>query len=486
MNSFLKNLIEHPEGRRREYKETLPAPEELAKTVIAFSNDAGGELFIGIKDRPRQVVGMPEEKLLETEEKIANLIADRCYPVILPEITFLNLDGPTVIRVKVYRGSQAPYYLKSKGKERGVYIRVGSGNRLATPEIVQELERLGRNISFDSVPVFDLPLNLALLKDFAQKYRERTGEQLDEIDMRKLQLLKTVNERDYFTHAALLLADREIKNRYFPYAKVECARFKGTNTDTFLDQATIDNSIAFHADEVVHFIRRNIARGSTLNGIYREDRWQYPLTAVREAVINAIIHRDYALQGKDIKVAIFDDMLEITSPGTAPPSIDLSADLPVGQSEIRNFVLAPIFKRLGLIEQWGTGFKKIKKSLEEYPEIELRIQEPGMAFQIQFVKKNYQREDQPATNQQAPRKLLVTNPQVREILRFCLEYQSRKAIQQKVGFKDREHFRLKILKPLLETGLLEMLYPQSPNNPRQKYKTTEKGKTFLAQYSSRG
>ena len=183
-----------------------------------------------------------------------------------------------------------------------------------------------------------------------------------------------------------MLCSSEHKQRFFPYAKIECARFKGTKTDIFIDQTTIDESVFLQPNGVIRFVQRNTAKGATLNGIYREDRWEYPLVAIREAIINAIVHRDYSLVGKDIKVAIFDDMLEITSPGTLLPSIDV-AELVVGQSEIRNRILAPIFKQLGLIEQWGTGFRKIQNALQEYPEIELRFFEPGTAFQIQFVKK---------------------------------------------------------------------------------------------------
>jgi predicted HTH transcriptional regulator len=101
--------------------------------------------------------------------------------------------------------------------------------------------------------------------------------------------------------------------------------------------------------------------------------------------------KDYSLQGKDIKIAIFDDMLEITSPGTIPPSIDLN-NLSSGQSEIRNKTLGPIFKELQLIEQWGIGFQKLTDELKEYPEIELKIHEPGLSFQIQFIKRDYQSE----------------------------------------------------------------------------------------------
>ncbi len=483
MLDVLKHLIAQPEGRRREYKETLPAAEELAKTIIAFSNDASGELFIGIKDKPRKVTGVPEEELLPTEERIANIITDLCQPVILPGISFLNLDGPTVIRVKVYRGSQAPYYLKHKGKEKGVYIRVGSSNRLAPPEIVQELERMSRNISFDSLPVVDLAPEPFILNKFAKKYQERTGEPLNDAALRKLQLIKTANDQAYYTHAALLLADPEVKSRYFPYSKVECARFKGTSSETFLDQETIEDNIAVHADEVIHFIRRNIAHGATINGIYREDRWEYPLAAVREAVINAIIHRDYALQGKDIKVAIYEDMLEITSPGAAPPSIDISGDLPVGQSEIRNLVLAPIFKRLGLIEQWGTGFKKIKEALAEYPEIELRINEPGMAFQMQFVKKDYQPTESEAKTglgwDQVGTKLGLSREQVIKLMEVCSAEIPIVQLMQQFDWKNRTKFRAKFLTPMIQYGWLRMTIPEKPNSPNQRYVITAKGRELL-------
>ena len=482
--SDLNKSIKNPEGRRLEFKEALPKGEDLAKTVIAFSNDAGGEIFIGIKNEPRQVAGIPDEALFRTEEQIANIIADLCEPTILPEITFVAVENKTVIRVKIYRGSQVPYYLKTAGKLKGAYIRVGSSNRLASEEIIRELERIRWNISFDSLPVREVTIEELDFTDFQKKFEERTGEKLDKNGLKKLELVKEINGQEHPTNAALLLCSSEHKRKLFPYAKIECARFKGTKTEEFLDQATIESSVALQPDEVMHFIRRNIAKGAALNGIYREDRWEYPLLAIREAVINAIVHRDYSLSGKDIKVAIFDDMLEITSAGTLPPSIDIS-ELSAGQSEIRNRVLAPIFKKLGLIEQWGTGFRKIQEALKEYPNVELHFNKPGIAFQMQFVKKDYQPESEqvppkhPATTEQLPSRLRASTEQVKKILSFCMIARSGKEIQSYVNLKHREHFRSAILKPLLEERLLEMLYPNAPNSPKQKYITAKKGKELL-------
>ena len=151
----IQQIIKQPEGRRLEFKKAIPVSADLANTVIAFANDAGGELYIGIQDNPREIVGLPEEELVKIEEQISNIIFDRCYPAIIPDITFLTEDDKHIIRVIVYRGSSYPYYRKDKGKRKGTYIRVGSSNRLADEEIIAELERKKRNISYDSELVVD-------------------------------------------------------------------------------------------------------------------------------------------------------------------------------------------------------------------------------------------------------------------------------------------------------------------------------------------
>jgi len=118
------------------------------------------------------------------------------------------------------------------------------------------------------------------------------------------------------------------------------------------------------------------------------DRWEYPVIAIREVIRNAVIHRDYSLTGKDIKIAIFDDKIEITSPGKLLPTVDFN-DMEAGQSDIRNKILAPVFKRLGIIEQWGNGLRLIARELQNYHKIALEWKEPGIAFSVTFLKKNF-------------------------------------------------------------------------------------------------
>ena len=122
----IKNIIKQPEGRRLEFKEQIPPGTHLVRTVIAFSNDAGGEIFLGVKDEPREIVGLNPDKIISLEERISSMIFDQCSPVILPEFTIMTVDKKTLLRIRIFKGNNPPYFLKSKGKESGTYIRVGS------------------------------------------------------------------------------------------------------------------------------------------------------------------------------------------------------------------------------------------------------------------------------------------------------------------------------------------------------------------------
>ncbi|MBU2651645.1 MAG: putative DNA binding domain-containing protein, partial [Bacteroidetes bacterium] len=354
----ISDIIKLPEGRRLEFKERMPSSSDLTRTIVAFANDAGGELFIGIKDDPRELTGIPEEDLLKIEEQISNIIHQNCHPVIVPDITFHADDRKHFIRVKIYRGSNTPYFLKKKGKREGTYIRVGSTNRSADENIIEELERQKRNVSFDSELVHNAALPANSLQVFREFYHEKSGEKLDEVTLQKLLLVKDYQGKTLPTNALILFSESSLRFEIFPYAKIECARFKGITPDTFIDQKTVDTNISLQAEHAYDFVLRHVNKGAEVKGVYTESRWEYPVKAIREVIRNAVAHRDYSLTGKDIKVAIYDNMIEVTSPGKLPPSIDYN-DMEARQSEIRNRVIAPVFKKLGIIDQWGRGLKLI-------------------------------------------------------------------------------------------------------------------------------
>lgn len=382
----IHQLLKQQEGRRLEFKAELPSHSDLAKTVVAFANDAGGNIFIGIDDN-HNITGLEEELLPRYEEQISNAIYDRCYPTILPEITFQTIDDKHLIRVHIYRGSMPPYYLKEAGKRQGTYIRVGSNNRRADESIIAELERKRRNISYDSEVVMEKTADEINIDSFKKQYKEKTGETVDINVLRKLELVRDEQGKDYPTKALILLSDDSLRESLFPYAKVECARFKGTSTDVFIDQKSITTPIGIQAEEAYSFVLRHINESATVEGVYTVRRWEYPIKAIREIIRNAIVHRQYSLDGKDIKIAIYDDMVEITSPGLLPPSIDYSA-MESRQSDARNKVIARVFKRLGIIDQWGNGLKLVAEELRHCPNIELKWREVGLSFQVQFVINN--------------------------------------------------------------------------------------------------
>ena len=379
-------IIQQPEGRSLEFKEDMPTNAELSKTILAFANDAGGIIVLGVKDKPRTVIGLAKEKCLQIEEQISNIIHDKCTPTILPEIEFLEFENEQLLVLKIYKGSNPPYYLKQKDSTNSTFIRVGSSNRLANIEIIEDLKRQKQGVSFDGLPVFNTDVVTLKWSSFANHFEEKTGDTIDAATLNKLQLVQTEQGKTLASNALVLLSDDNLRNKLFPNAKIECARFKGTVPGDFIDQKTIDEPPSLQAAEAYKFVLRHISQGADYEGVYRKDRWEYPIIAIRELIRNAVIHRDYSLKGKDIKVAIFDDKIEITSPGKLLPTVDFN-EMEAGQSDVRNKVLAPVFKKLGIIEKWGNGLQLIADELKLYPEIDLKWSEPGMAFRVSFIKK---------------------------------------------------------------------------------------------------
>ncbi len=231
---------------------------------------------------------------------------------------------------------------------------------------------------------------------------------------------------------------------------------------------------------MIEFVKNNIALTSEIGEVYREDRWEYPLAAVREAVCNAIIHRDYSILGSDIKVAIFDDMLEITSPGPLPENMPIEK-IGSGRSEIRNRVLAPMFKDLRLIEAWGTGIRKMQEEIGNASEIDLVLREAGHAFQVQFRKKSGLNADLRAsagTTGQASDKHRTSTGQVPDklsLLEFCMEERTIKEMMAFLKLKHRETFTNNHLRPLIQESLIKMTIPGKPKSPKQKYVATSAG-----------
>jgi ATP-dependent DNA helicase RecG len=179
--------IQKGENKTIEFKEALPKNENIAKTVIAFSNTCGGKLIIGVNDE-LMVVGVDDALIFEMQDKIASIIADNCSPGIIPEIYNVNIEGKVVMIVEVVRGNLKPYFLKSQGKADGTYIRLGATNRTADLETIAELERQKRNVSFDEEICYDEEFKDLDISALLNKFEEQ-GKQLNEEKLKNLKLI---------------------------------------------------------------------------------------------------------------------------------------------------------------------------------------------------------------------------------------------------------------------------------------------------------
>ena len=163
---------------------------------------------------------------------------------------------------------------------------------MADEEIIAELERRKRNVSFDSELVADKPAEALNTGTFNAVFREKTGEELRKQTLKKLELTKELQGVVYPTNALILFSDDELRNELFHFAKVECARFKGTGSEEFIDQKSVQTNIATQAEEAYNFVLRHINKGAIVEGVYTVSRWEYPVKAIREVIRNAVVHRD--------------------------------------------------------------------------------------------------------------------------------------------------------------------------------------------------
>lgn len=372
-------LLRKPEGKTLEFKRDLSSPEGLVRTVVAFANTAGGTLLIGVEDRVRRVVGV--EDPLELEQRLANLIADRIRPRLVPEIEILPWRRTHLLAVRVHPSPIRPHYLADGGLERGVFVRVGSTNRRADGPLVAELQRYVLGRSFDEEPMPDLGPDAidrdAVLRAFEGRRRLRAE------DFRTLALLVEYQGRSVPTVGGILLFGRE-RLRHFPDAWIQAGRFHGTDRRRILDSVEIHSHLPSAVDDAFEFVRKHIAREAIIEGPRRAERWTFPLEAVREALINSVAHCDYGQTGAPIRVAVFDDRLEVENPGLLPFGLTLD-DIRRGVSRLRNRVIGRVFHELGLIEQWGSGIQRMTAACREAGLADPILEEVGVHFRVTLL-----------------------------------------------------------------------------------------------------
>lgn len=352
-------LIKAAEGKTLEFKQDLSSPRNLLKTVVAFANTAGGRVIIGVQDKTRKVMGI--EHPLEEEERICSLIADSISPRLVPNVELTTIDGKTLLVIEVFLSNSRPHYLRSEGPETGVYVRLGSTNRQADRELIAELRRSVEGVSFDEMPMPELSpadLDMEAAQEIFGAIRK-----LDEQTLLTLKLLARHQHQLVPTKGAVLLFGTE-RTRHFPDAWVQCGRFFGTEKLDIFDHIDIDVPLPRAVDEVMLFLKKHAYRSADLSEVRRKDVWSIPLGILREMIINALVHSDYSQRGAPIRVVFLDDRIEVESMGILLPGLTIE-EMKQGASRIRNPVIARVFKELGLIEQWGTGVRRIFAEAKE-------------------------------------------------------------------------------------------------------------------------
>lgn len=355
----LVELLRRPEGKTLEFKRELSTPEGALRTIVAFANTAGGTLLIGVEDRTGHVRGVAEP--LDLEERMANLIADHVVPRLVPELEILPWRRTQVLAVKVHPSPVRPHYLKREGLDGGVYVRVGSTNRRADRELVEELRRFARGEAFDEQPMPDLDSEALDFRAASESFApvRRIGRR----DLATLRLVTDHQGRKVPTVGGVLLFGRD-RERHFPDAWIQAGRFRGTDRSRILDRAEIRSHPVRAVEEAIAFVQKHGLHGAEIGAVRRRERWSLPPVAVREAVINAVAHADYAQRGAPLRIAIFDDRLEVENPGLLPFGLTIE-DLPRGVSKLRNRVIGRVFHALGLIEQWGSGVQRMARACRE-------------------------------------------------------------------------------------------------------------------------
>ncbi|MDZ7292754.1 MAG: helix-turn-helix domain-containing protein [candidate division KSB1 bacterium] len=349
---------------------------ELGKSLCAFANTNAGTVFVGVSDDGR-IKGV----LDDVEEKVAQ-VAHSCKPAIYPEISKVICEGKLVLIVAVPHSRGILHSYKNIA-----YKRVGTNDMPLSPEEVIAFARQTRMIRFDNQ---FCEANLADIDEAAIRKFVRSAIAQRRLDiapdlpiaeiLEKLELKQGNN----LTYAAILLFGKE-PQKLSLQSEVRCARFKGTDSLRFIDMKVLRGNVIDLIDNAEKFVMNHIRLEAEVVDFLREEKWEYPLSAVREAITNAICHRDY-FSTANVHISIFDDRLEVWNPGTLPPELTIDDLKKPHKSIPRNPLIANALFLIKYIERWGTGTERIVRDTIAHGLPEPEFKQSSGGFEIVFRK----------------------------------------------------------------------------------------------------
>ncbi len=416
------------EGITTEFKREYT--DEIKKTVIAFANTRGGEVLIGVED-DGTVLGVADVD--GTMLKATNALRDS----IKPDVTMFllcerrEMDGKDVVAIKVQKGTACPYYLAAKGlRPEGVFVRQGASTVPATGSAILKMIKETDGDDYEAARSLNQELTFQDAECFFTEEHISLGQE-------QKRTLGLVSEDGVFTNLGLLLSDQ------CPHT-AKLAVFQGSGKTVFKDRAEFSGSLFRQMKDLYDHIDRFNRIRAEFPGLKRVDTRDYPPEALREAMLNAIVHRDYSYSASTF-VSIFDDRIEFVTLGGLPKGIAMS-DVMMGVSVPRNRRLANIFYRLHLIEAFGTGILKIKECYAGRS-CQPAVEASENAFKITLPNVNHEAE---AANRKHP-----LSEKEQRILDFVSTRQSASRAEIEAAAGLSQSVTIRALKRLLELELIQ-------------------------------
>jgi len=379
------------ETEKLEFK--ITDSDKIYKSVIAFANTEGGMILVGVANSG-EIEPLPD--IDDVYTRITNGIRDGIAPDVTIFVKY-TLENEGIIRIEISEGSYKPYYLKANGlKPSGVYVRQGASSVQASPEKIREMIKYADGDVFEELRSIEQKLTFLSCTNTFKSNGLEFGEG-------KFKILGIHNKgQGLYTNLGLLLSDQ------CPYS-IKIAVFSDEQNTVFRDRKEFTGSVFTQMDEAFAYLQICNQNRSVIDGLTRTDHWDYPQEAIREALINALIHRDYSYSGPII-INVNEKYIEFISIGGLLPGL-LPEDIRSGISQLRNRNLAEIFHRLHFIEAYGTGIRRILSlytGYEETPDIVITTN----SFKITLPNTNYAQERRIAPSVTTP----VISPQMRTIL----------------------------------------------------------------------
>ena len=407
----------------------LIVTDVIKKEIVAFANSEGGTIYIGVSD-DGEVVGIEDSD--KSGLQVFNMVHDNIKPDLSMFVSYrtLNFDGKEVLSIDVERGTNRPYYLANKGlRPEGVYIRHGFSSIPASDSTIRNMIKETDGDVYEALRSINQDLTFNSCEN---EFKNRN------IDFKE-QALKLVSNDGLYTNLGLLLSDQ------CPYT-IKAAVFEDYDQSLFKDRNEFSGSLLKQLEDVYSFIDKYNNNRSTFDKLWRIDTRDYPEKALREALLNSIVHRDYSYSASTL-ISIYKDRLEIVSVGGLMPGYELK-DIKNGLSDTRNPNLANIFYRLKLIEAYGTGIKKIYDAYE-LSGCEPEIITTNNSFKIILPNLNYKQNNN----------LYISSPEMiycdeNILLKYLNDNQSitRKEVETLMGLSQSSAGR--ILKKMVDEGKL--------------------------------